>query len=85
MGSKDCDSGVRLILDDGSVIDADLLLVATGRDANIDLDAEQAGVEIRHGQVVVDEYQRTSARGVLRWATCRRRISSSMWPTTRRG
>lgn len=65
VGSKDCDSGVRLILDDGSVIDADLLLVATGRDANIDLDAEQAGVEIRHGQVVVDGYQRTSARGVF--------------------
>lgn len=65
VGSKNCDSGVRLVLDDGSTIDADALLVATGRDANIDLDAEQAGVGIKRGQVVVDEFQRTSARGVF--------------------
>ncbi len=55
-----------LELDDGSALPADLVLVATGRTPNGDLlDAEQAGVDVDDGQVVVDEYQRTSARGVF--------------------
>ena len=59
-------SGVALELDDGSTLNADLLLVATGRLPNADLlDAEQAGVDVEDGRVVVDEYQRTSARGVF--------------------
>ncbi|HEX7430253.1 MAG TPA: FAD-dependent oxidoreductase, partial [Mycobacterium sp.] len=43
------------------------LLVATGKTPNGDLlDAERAGVKVTaHGQVVVDEYQRTTARGVF--------------------
>jgi mycothione reductase len=58
--------GVTLELDDGSTLDADLLLVATGRVSNADLlDAEQAGVDLEGGRVAVDEYQRTSARGVF--------------------
>ncbi|MBS4726823.1 mycothione reductase [Mycobacterium sp. SM1] len=59
-------SGVTLSLDDGSEVNADMLLVATGRVSNADLlDAEQAGVTIDDGRVLVDEYQRTSARGVF--------------------
>jgi mycothione reductase len=59
-------SGVTLELDDGSTLDADLLLVATGRVSNADLlEAEQAGVDVEDGRVAVDEYQRTSARGVF--------------------
>lgn len=59
-------SGVALRLDDGCTINADLLLVATGRVSNADLlDAEQAGVDVEDGRVIVDEYQRTSARGVF--------------------
>lgn len=59
-------SGIALELDDGYKLDADLLLVATGRLSNADLlDAGQAGVDIENGRVVVDEYQRTSARGVF--------------------
>jgi len=47
-------------------LNADLLLVATGRVPNGDLlDAEQAGVDVKDGRVVVDEYQRTTARGVF--------------------
>ena len=42
------------------------MLVATGRVSNGDLlDAEQAGVDVEDGRVVVDEYQRTSARGIF--------------------
>jgi len=59
-------SGVALELDDGSTVNADLLLVATGRLSNADLlDAEQAGIDVQNSRVVVDEYQRTSARGVF--------------------
>jgi mycothione reductase len=64
--AADRGSGVALELDDGSTLNADLLLVATGRLSNGDLlDAEQAGVDVEDGRVVVDEYQRTSARGVF--------------------
>ncbi|GJO41837.1 mycothione reductase [Mycobacterium marinum] len=66
VGGENRGSGVVLQLDDGSTIDADLLLVATGRVSNADLiDAEQAGVAVADGRVVVDQYQRTSARGVF--------------------
>lgn len=66
VGGTNLVSGVALQLDDGSTLNADLLLVATGRVANGDLlDAEQAGVDVENGRVVVDEYQRTSARGIF--------------------
>jgi mycothione reductase len=59
--------GVEITCVDGSTLRGDMLLVATGRVPNGDLlDAEQAGVKITAGgQVVVDEYQRTTARGVF--------------------
>ena len=66
VGGTNNGSGVALQLDDGSTLNADVLLVATGRVPNADLlDAEQAGVDVENGRVVVDEYQRTSARGVF--------------------
>ncbi|MGB8386564.1 mycothione reductase, partial [Mycobacterium sp.] len=66
VGGTNRGSGVALRLDDGSTLTADMLLVATGRVSNADLlDAEQAGIEVEDGRVVVDEYQRTSARGVF--------------------
>jgi mycothione reductase len=60
--------GVSLQLADGIVIDADLLLVATGRVPNTDrLGLDLAGVDVdSDGLVVVDEYQRSTADGV--WA-----------------
>jgi len=59
--------GVEIRCDDGSTLRGDALLVATGRVPNGDvLDAEQAGVKVTaRGQIVVDEYQRTSARGIF--------------------
>jgi len=58
--------GVELRCHDGSRLRGDALLVATGRRPNGDLlDAEQAGIKVTdRGQVVVDRYQRTTARGV---------------------
>ena len=59
-------SQVVLELDDGSAVRADTVLVATGRMPNGDLlDAEQAGIDLDKSRVVVDEYQRTCARGVF--------------------
>ncbi len=60
--------GVRLTLDDGSIVEGGLLLVAAGRIPNTDdLGLDLAGVE-RHpdGRVVVDDFGRTTADGV--WA-----------------
>jgi mycothione reductase len=61
------EGAVRLTLDDGSVVDADTLLVAVGRTPNGDrLDLDAAGIE-RHpdGRIVVDAQQRTTADGVF--------------------
>ena len=69
IGSRHDDAGrIVLELDDGEEISADVLLVATGRVPNGDqLNAELAGVDVDEGGLVrVDEYQRTTARGV--WA-----------------
>ncbi|HEY2450599.1 MAG TPA: mycothione reductase [Mycobacterium sp.] len=66
VGGTNRGSGVALRLDDGGTLNADLLLVATGRVSNADLlDVERAGVELEEGRVSVDEYQRTSARDVF--------------------
>ena len=66
MGAAESDSGVALRLDNGHTLNADALLVATGRMPNADLlDAEQAGVDLEDGRVVVDQYQRTTARGIF--------------------
>ena len=59
---------LHIALDDGTVVIADTLLVATGRRPNSDrLALEAAGVDVHPtGLVVVDEYQRTSTDGI--WA-----------------
>ena len=66
-GGRTDSSGTTLELDDGSSVHADVVLVATGRIPNGDLlDAKLAGVDVtEEGQVVVDEYQRTTARGIF--------------------
>ena len=66
IGASKDGSGITLMMDNGATLQADTLLVATGRIPNGDLlDAELAGVEVRDGSVVVDEYQRTTARGIF--------------------
>ncbi|MFE3609999.1 mycothione reductase [Streptomyces goshikiensis] len=58
---------LRLTLDDGSTVEADMLLVAVGRAPNGDrLNLEAAGIATHDdGRVVVDRFQRTSAEGVF--------------------
>ena len=58
--------GVTVVLDDGTEVAGDLLLVAAGRQPNTDdMGLEAAGVKIRDdGRVLVDEYGRTTADGI---------------------
>ncbi|MEV5966002.1 mycothione reductase [Kribbella sp. NPDC051952] len=57
---------LRLLLDDGTTLTADTLLVAVGRTPNSDrLDLDRAGIGTHDdGRIVVDEYQRTGVEGV---------------------
>jgi dihydrolipoamide dehydrogenase len=55
------EKGVRVSLEDGSTVDADLLLVAVGRGpVSQELGYEQVGVQMDRGFVVVDELCRTN-------------------------
>jgi mycothione reductase len=58
--------GVTVVLDDGTKVSGDLLLVAAGRRPNTDdFGLERAGVKLRDdGRVLVDEYGRTTADGI---------------------
>lgn len=58
--------GVRVHLSNGEVVEASLILFATGRKPlSADLGLETVGVEVApDGSVVVDEYSRTTAEGI---------------------
>lgn len=61
------EDGITVMLDDGSKINAEVMLVATGRTPNGDqLSPELAGVEMSGNRVKVDEFGRTTAEGI--WA-----------------
>jgi mycothione reductase len=61
------DGMTGLHLSDGTELETDVLLMATGRDSNADrLGLEHTSIEVKDGRVVVDDYQRTTAEGV--WA-----------------
>ncbi|WP_257161295.1 mycothione reductase [Corynebacterium cystitidis] len=62
------DSGVTVVLDDGTEVSSEALLVATGRKPNGDqMNLDAAGVEMHpDGRIVVDDFGRTTADGV--WA-----------------
>lgn len=66
-GAEDLpDGGVRLQFDDGTHLEADVLLVATGRKPNGDrLNLSSVGIELdEEGRVRCDTHGRTAARGV---------------------
>jgi dihydrolipoamide dehydrogenase len=59
------DDGVRVHLEGGDTLEAEVLLVAVGRGpASADLGYEEQGITIERGFVVTDEFMRTSADGV---------------------
>ncbi|MDX8050227.1 dihydrolipoyl dehydrogenase [Lentzea sp. BCCO 10_0798] len=64
-GATQSDSGVSITLENGDVLDADLLLVAVGRGPNsAGHGYEEAGVQIDRGFVVTDERLRTNLPNV---------------------
>ena len=59
------DSGVRVHLEGGETLEAELLLVAVGRGpVSANLGYEEQGIAMDRGFVIVDEYCRTSVDGV---------------------
>jgi NAD(P) transhydrogenase len=61
------DDGLLVVLDDGTELRPDKLLVASGRMGNIEtLDLDAAGVEVnQRGQIIVNEWFETGAPGVF--------------------
>ncbi|ANS32319.1 dihydrolipoamide dehydrogenase (plasmid) [Rhodococcus opacus] len=58
-------AGVKVSLEDGTVLEAEVLLVAVGRSPVTEgLGYAEQGIEVDRGAVVVDEYCRTTAQGV---------------------
>lgn len=65
--SESTSGGVTVSIDSGDAIDADILLVATGRTPNGDqMNLDAAGIEMDGRQIKVDEFGRTTADDV--WA-----------------
>jgi len=56
-------SDSSVVFDDGTTVQADLVVAATGVRPDIRL-AESAGLETRDGRIVVDEHMHASARNV---------------------
>lgn len=66
-GVEQSDAGVRVSLEDGSILEADYLLVAVGRGpATAGLGLEEAGVALDRGFVTVDDRLQTTVAHV--WA-----------------
>ncbi len=61
-------NGIEVLLEDGTAVAGDVLLVAAGRRPNSDdLDLDAAGIVVREdGRIDVDDFGRTAAQGV--WA-----------------
>ena len=59
------DAGVQVTLENGTTLDADLLLVAVGRGPNAsDMGFEEQGIAMERGWVLVDDRLRTNVAGV---------------------
>jgi dihydrolipoamide dehydrogenase len=64
-GVEHVDNGVRVSLENGDSLEADIMLVAVGRGPNTsDLGYEQVGVAMDRGFVLADERLRTNVPGV---------------------
>ncbi|CAN5705091.1 dihydrolipoyl dehydrogenase [soil metagenome] len=64
-GAEHAEHGVKVSLDSGKVIEAELLLVAVGRGpTSANLGYEEAGVAMERGFVTTDEYCRTNVETI---------------------
>jgi glutathione reductase (NADPH) len=69
-------AGVRAALNDGTTIDADHILYATGRVPNTEsLGLDRASVRVKlHGAIAVDEYSKTNIDSIYAIGDCTNRI-----------
>jgi len=69
-------TGLRLSVDDGSTLEVDQVLYATGRvPKTADLGLQEAGVELgRNGEVIVDAYSRSSVPHIYAIGDCTDRM-----------
>jgi glutathione reductase (NADPH) len=69
-------SGLRLTVDDGSTLETDQVLYAIGRvPKTADLGLEEAGVRLgRNGEVIVDDYSRSSVPHIYAIGDCTDRL-----------
>jgi glutathione reductase (NADPH) len=69
-------AGIRATLNDGSILEADAIMYATGRHPHTrGLGLEQAGVALAaDGSVIVDEYSRSSVPNIYAIGDCTNRI-----------
>lgn len=59
------ETGVKASLEGGKEVEAEVMLVAIGRKANIkDLGLEEMGIQVERGRIPVDEYMRTNVEGI---------------------
>lgn len=59
------ETGVKAVLDNGKEIEADIMLVAVGRRANIhDIGLEELGVAMDKGRILVNDYMETNVAGI---------------------
>ncbi|WP_041424070.1 dihydrolipoyl dehydrogenase [Thermosediminibacter oceani] len=59
------ENGVKAVLDSGKELEAEIMLVATGRRAEInDLGLETVGVKTDKGRIIVDDRMETSVKGI---------------------
>ena len=66
IGIEENDASVRVVVDSGDVLDADIVLVAVGRTPNTgDLGLEEHGVEVVNGFIEVDQHLRSSVPTVF--------------------
>lgn len=64
-------NGFKTRLDNGKEIEADQILCALGRKPNTEsLDLDSVGVELKKGNVAVDEYKRTSVENIFAVGDC---------------
>jgi glutathione reductase (NADPH) len=70
------DGALKATLTDGSMIDADQILYATGRRSlTRDLGAERAGVALKaNGAIIVDEYSRSNVENIYAIGDCTDRL-----------
>ncbi|MDO4800437.1 MAG: dihydrolipoyl dehydrogenase [Bacillota bacterium] len=61
---KECEEGAQVVLNDGTVLTSDCVLISVGRKSNLEV-VSQTEIELENGFIKTDEYLRTSLPNVF--------------------